>query len=212
MTTPDPYQQSNPDPNGYSTSGYPAGSAYPPPASYPPPSAPAYPGQGGYPGPDPQPGQAAAGYPDTSGYPALPDPNGYGPQTGAYPPATSSYPPAYPPAYAQPAYGQPAYGQPAYGAPLVPGYPVGPRNGMGTAALVLGIIGLVLCWNIFGIILGILAVIFGGVGLGRAKRGEANNRGAAMAGLVLGIIAIVLMIVLVIAVVGSVGFSVYSNS
>jgi uncharacterized membrane protein len=67
---------------------------------------------------------------------------------------------------------------------------------MGTAGLVLGIIGVVLCWSPLGIILGILAIIFGSVGLSRAKRGEATNRGAATAGLVLGIVAVALLVLL----------------
>ena len=69
-------------------------------------------------------------------------------------------------------------------------------NGMGTAALVCGIIGLVcgityFLW-FFAIILGILAIIFGAVGKGKASRGEANNGGSATAGLVCGIVGIVL--------------------
>ncbi len=67
------------------------------------------------------------------------------------------------------------------------------RNGPGTAALVLGIIAVVLCWTVVGgIVLGLLAVIFGFVGRGRVKRGEANNRRGANAGIVTGIIGIVL--------------------
>lgn len=62
-----------------------------------------------------------------------------------------------------------------------------PRNGMGTASLVLGIFSLL----IFGFILGLLAIIFGSIGIGRANRGEATNKGAAIAGMVLGIIGFV---------------------
>jgi hypothetical protein len=58
---------------------------------------------------------------------------------------------------------------------------VAPRNGAGTAALVLGIVGLLICGP-----LGILAVILGFVGIGRADSGYANNKGAAVAGVVLG--------------------------
>ena len=67
---------------------------------------------------------------------------------------------------------------------------------MGTASLVLGIIGVVFSWTlIFGFIPGILAVIFGSIGRARAKRGEATNRGMATAGLVLGAIALVIVVV-----------------
>ncbi len=73
-----------------------------------------------------------------------------------------------------------------------PAGPSGPRNGMGTAALVLGIIGLVLALVVLGGLLGIVAVILGIVALGRVRRGEANNRGVAIAGIVTGALAIVL--------------------
>ena len=67
------------------------------------------------------------------------------------------------------------------------------RNGPGTAALVLGIIAVVLCWTVVGgLVLGILAVVFGFVGRGRVKRGEADNRRGANAGIITGVVAIVL--------------------
>lgn len=70
----------------------------------------------------------------------------------------------------------------------VPPQPVtSPQNGMGTAALVLGLIGLP-----FGCIFGILAIIFGAVGMQRANAGLATNRGVAMAGLVIGIVGTVI--------------------
>lgn len=93
----------------------------------------------------------------------------------------------------------------APGAPYQPGqyYAVGPqlKNGLGVAGMVCGIIGLVLGFiPLFGIFfavpLGILGVVFGAVGLRRAKRGEANNRGMAIAGLVTGILALVVGIIL----------------
>lgn len=62
-----------------------------------------------------------------------------------------------------------------------------PRNGYGTAALVLGIVGVLLCWvPVFGPILGALGVLLGVLGLMRTTRGEATNRGSATAGVVLG--------------------------
>ena len=67
------------------------------------------------------------------------------------------------------------------------------RNGPGTAALALGIIAVVLSWTVIGgIVLGILAVVFGFVGRGRVKRGEADNRRGANAGIITGIVAIIL--------------------
>jgi hypothetical protein len=65
------------------------------------------------------------------------------------------------------------------------------RNGMGTAALVLGVVALVLVLLILfsplGVLLGLLAVIFGILGIVRVNRGEADNRGQAVAGLVTGV-------------------------
>jgi hypothetical protein len=58
-------------------------------------------------------------------------------------------------------------------------------NGLAIAGLVCGIVGLVL----LNIILGPLAIIFGGVGLSRARRGAAH-RGMSIAGIVLGIVDI----------------------
>ncbi len=127
-------------------------------------------------------------------------------QPPAQPPSAAP-PPGQPFGYgAQPGYGhpQPAYGaQPGYGAP--PGYgsqppqpggwgapgwpqvPTGPRNALGTAGLVLGIIAAVLSCTFvlspLALILGILALIFGLVGVRRARRGEATNRVAALGGL-----------------------------
>jgi hypothetical protein len=75
-----------------------------------------------------------------------------------------------------------------YGAPAAVG-----RNAMGTAGLALGIVAIVLSWTVVGgIILGILAIIFGIVGRSRVKRGEADNRRPANAGIITGVVAIVL--------------------
>jgi uncharacterized membrane protein YvlD (DUF360 family) len=94
----------------------------------------------------------------------------------------------------------------------VPGSPVSPaqpvyvvggtqfKNGMGTAALVCGIIGLVfaiipIVGMFLGLPLGILAVVFGAVGISRVRRNVANNGGSAVAGLITGILAVVLAII-----------------
>lgn len=98
-----------------------------------------------------------------------------------------------PPEGSTPAYGYPApapYGQP----------PVAARNGMGTAALVLGIIALVTCWTVVGgIVLGLLAIGLGIGGRGRANRREATNGGSATAGIVTGAIGLILAVVLIVA-------------
>ncbi|KAK1182491.1 DUF4190 domain-containing protein [Streptomyces sp. NBS 14/10] len=125
------------------------------------------------------------------------------PQPGPYDPNQygTPQPPNQPPQY--PAGGYPAGGYPPAGHPAAPpvypgatGMPMQQSNGMGTAALVCGIIGLVcgityFLW-VFAIILGILAIIFGAVGKGKVSRGEANNGGSATAGLVCGILGMVI--------------------
>lgn len=87
----------------------------------------------------------------------------------------SNYPPAAPP-------------PPAYGAG---GSVPAPRNGLGIAALVLGILSL-FCLGFVG---GILAVIFGRMGMKKAEQGLATNGGVAKAGFILGIIGIVLSVI-----------------
>ena len=75
------------------------------------------------------------------------------------------------------------------------------RNGFGVTALVLGIIGAVFCWIPgLGGGLAVLAVIFGGLGYARARRGEANNPGMAIAGLVLGVVAFLIQVVVTAAI------------
>jgi membrane-bound ClpP family serine protease len=78
------------------------------------------------------------------------------------------------------------------------------RNGMGTTALVLGVVALVLVvlllFSPLGAFLGLLAVLFGIVGIVRANRGDADNRGQAVAGLVTGGLALLAGIVLTISI------------
>ncbi len=113
-----------------------------------------------------------------------------------------------PPPYEQPSgqYGQNPYGQNPYGygspPPGYPGQPLGygrppARNGLAITSLVLGILALVTCWLTFpGIILGILAVIFGGVALARARTDRVSNKGMAIAGLITGVVGAVIGTVL----------------
>lgn len=62
-----------------------------------------------------------------------------------------------------------------------------PTNGMAIASLVLGILGLFLPG------LGILALIFGGIGISKANQG-AGGKGMAVAGLVLGILGTLVLL------------------
>lgn len=144
------------------------------------------------------------------------------PQAPTGPGTPSAYPlgPYGQQPYGQPPYGQPPYGhavpygqQPPYGyaPPGSYGYPTAPYgpgwqqpgpaagNSLGVAALVLGIIGTVLSPTVFlGVVLGILAIIFGGIGRSKVSNGEADNGGQSLAGLILGgvgLVASVLMLI-----------------
>ncbi|MFD5425779.1 DUF4190 domain-containing protein [Streptomyces sp. NPDC127084] len=143
--------------------------------------------------------------------------SGTGPADASAPTGTGAVPPpptapggpgqAAPGAYGYPAAQGPAtsgYGYPGYpGSAGQPGYPgytgswgvtAQPQNGFGTAAMVLGIIAVCgfFCYGIPSLILGVLALIFGILGRKRYVRGQATNKGQALAGIILGSIGIVL--------------------
>jgi uncharacterized protein DUF4190 len=84
------------------------------------------------------------------------------------------------------------------GNPASAGAPGG--NGLAVAGLVCGLVGLLL----FSIVLGPLAVIFGGVAWARANRG-APRRGMAIAAVVLGVVDLVIFVVLLAAAAGTGG-------
>ncbi|WP_329597227.1 DUF4190 domain-containing protein [Streptomyces pseudovenezuelae] len=134
----------------------------------------------------------AAGY----GYPAPGIPGG---------PASVPPPPIGPEGPGAPAgYGYPGYPQSPQGyggwAPPMP-----PQNGMGVAAMVLGILSCALfcMYGILSLVLGVLAIVFGIKGRKRAERGEATNRGQAQAGFIMGIIGTILgVVVIVLLVIG----------
>jgi hypothetical protein len=122
---------------------------------------------------------------------------------------TPSDRPPYPP-QGQPPQGPPPGQGPAGSYPpggyQAGGYPAatGRRNGMGTTALVLGVVALVLVLLLLfaplGALLGLVAVLFGILGLIRVNRGEADNRGQAVTGLVTGGIALLVGIFLTISI------------
>jgi hypothetical protein len=129
----------------------------------PPPAAPQHPAGGGYPPPPP----AGGGYPPPPPYPQYSYPPGQYPGGGYPPPPPQPYSGYIPP-------------------------PIGPKNGLGIASLIIAIIGLATSASVvLGIILGIVAVAIGFAARGRVKRGEANNGGVAIAGIVLGFLAVV---------------------
>jgi small-conductance mechanosensitive channel len=79
-------------------------------------------------------------------------------------------------------------------------YTPGPQqpqgNGMAVAGLVLGIIGLLLCWiPFFGWILALLGIVFGALGMSKAKKIGGAGNGMAVAGLILGVVAMLAGIV-----------------
>lgn len=75
-----------------------------------------------------------------------------------------------------------------------PGYPPpGPRNQVGTWALVLAVVALLFSWSIIGgIVGGSVAVVLGFAGRARAARGEADNAPIANAGIGLGALAVII--------------------
>ena len=82
--------------------------------------------------------------------------------------------------------------------PMAPA-PVPPRNGLGIAALVLGLCGLVIglipFFGLGAILLGIVGLVLGLVGVQRARNHIATNTGTAVAGVVACVLAVVLGIV-----------------
>jgi hypothetical protein len=84
----------------------------------------------------------------------------------------------------------------AYGSAPAP--PI--RNGLGIAALVLGILGFLTSFVAVGAVLGLVAIGLGVAGLRRVRRREATNRGMAIAGIVLGALATLLGILVAVGV------------
>ena len=158
-------------------------------------------GAGGQPPPVPLGKQQSSPDADPRPYGSSPYP---GPQDGGPQDSGSQY--------GGPQYGGAQDGGAQYGAPAYPAQPGGygqpgphggapaRRNGLGTAALVLGILAVLTCWTVIGgIVLGLAAVVLGVLGRGRAKRREADNGGMALAGIITGVIGIVLAALLIVA-------------
>ncbi len=76
------------------------------------------------------------------------------------------------------------------------------RNGIGVAALVFGVVSLVLAILVvffpIAAVVGLIAIILGIIGIRRSSRGEATNRGQALAGLLTGLIAVAIAVFLVV--------------
>ena len=122
---------------------------------------------------------------------------------------TSAPEPATPEtAAAQPPVPPPVYPAPSAAAPPSAAIPAAPQNGLGTAALVMGILQF-LC---LPIVASILAIVFGWLGMTKAKQGQATNGGVAKAGFILGIIGLVLSIVGIVVTIALVAFGVNAAS
>ncbi len=104
------------------------------------------------------------------------------PPGGTPPPPPGGQPPGYPPG------GAPPPGYVPFGGPAGP---ASRTNGFAVASLVLGIVGLLLC---FTFIPWILAIIFGVIAMRQCSEDSSyTGRGMAVAGLVLGVIAAALV-------------------
>lgn len=79
-------------------------------------------------------------------------------------------------------------------------------NGMAIAALVCGILALVLSWipvvNVLSVILGITAIVAGILGIRRANLPGLGQKGLAIGGLVTGVIALLLSLLILIGLAG----------
>ncbi|HUJ62044.1 MAG TPA: DUF4190 domain-containing protein [Kofleriaceae bacterium] len=88
------------------------------------------------------------------------------------------------------------YGNPGFVNPPPQPYQQPQGNGMAVAGMVLGIIGIVTCWiPFFGWLLALLGLIFGFVGMSKAKRTGVGN-GMAVTGIVLGALGLIIGVTL----------------
>ena len=160
------------------------------------------------------PGDEGQSPPDRNDPPSDPsnEQPGYWQQQSQQPPSGEQQPPQYgQPPHGQPQYGQPQYGQPQYGQPQ--GYPVAyaPDHPKATTALVLGILGVVLCQFIAPFAWRIGKRTVNEID---AAQGRLGGRGSAQAGYVLGIVGTVLLglVILYIIVVAGVLVAAVTNS
>ncbi|WCO66339.1 DUF4190 domain-containing protein [Iamia majanohamensis] len=149
------------------------GPSDPSPFGSPPPGGtPPPPPSGGTP-PPPPPGGSSLPPPPGGGAPPPPPSGGFGapPPSGGYPSAGG--------------YGAPGYAPPA----------AKPSNGMAIGSLVCGILSFFTCG-----VLGLVAIVLGVLGLGKAKEQDGNGKGLAIGGIVTGVLGILLGVFLTFAV------------
>ncbi|WP_345379739.1 hypothetical protein [Pseudonocardia yuanmonensis] len=124
--------------------------------------------------------------PPQSGQPQHPGPYGPPQQYGQYPQYGRYGAPQQPSAQVPPQY-----------APVPPPAPQ-PRNGLGTAGFVLGLLALLFAWipfvGVIGWPLSVLGLILSGFGLQRVTTGRADNKGLSVAGLALSAIALLVCV------------------
>ncbi|MGY4924491.1 DUF4190 domain-containing protein [Streptomyces sp. 900105755] len=140
-------------------------------------------------------------------------PNPYAPPAAQQPQSAAVPPPPIAPNGPGPVpYGYPGQ-QPGQALPAYPAYPAGPggyggyggyggwpgmqpmpNNGLGTAAMVTGIISAIgFCLAPVAFVMGVLAIVFGVIGRRRVRRGEATNGGQALAGIICGSAGLVII-------------------
>ena len=77
-----------------------------------------------------------------------------------------------------------------------------PKNGLGVASLIVGVVALAASVTLIGgVVLGLVALIIGLAARSRVRRGEATNGGVAIAGIVLGTFATVVPVIIVLVLV-----------
>lgn len=71
-------------------------------------------------------------------------------------------------------------------------------KGLAVASMVCGICGIAFIWAVHtAIVLEILAIVFGGVAIAKARKREADGKGMAIAGLVCGCVGLVVTVVVI---------------
>lgn len=119
------------------------------------------------------------------------------------------------PEYAQPQYGQPQYAQPQYGqgypqqgypAPYAGPNPRQAKNWMGIVALVASLS------TIFTGIGCIAGIIFGHLSLNAVKKGEADNRGIGLAGLIIGYVCLGIGLLIIVGYLVLIGMFIAADS
>ena len=129
-----------------------------------------------------------------------PQPPGYG---QPYPPQQPGYgPEGYGQQYGQQGYGQPPPPPPGYGQPYPPHSPTAPNHGGALAAMIVGIVSLVLaCGYGVGLLGSPVALWLGRKSMKEidASQGRLGGRGMAQAGFILGIVGTVLLVLFLVA-------------